>query len=302
MSSPKSARHYATDWIFRNSKVTGLVRWVFVGIAQKMRGTACETPPMAVEAICELTGMGESTIRRSIKEIEQEGDLVVIKSRRRGEMHKYVLGRNLRLPMDVDPPQRSERAASVFTRSGESPPIASGVSVHSEQSAPQRSVRPVSASGVLVQQAYNSDLSTQYNDLSTSSSTEYEEAEALRQWIRSEYPKHNGGASFTLDAAMALDVLIAMLVDRPADRLQAIFVTAWTITRPEEPWFFTTDRSLFAIQHKADQLEKCALARARQRPQLASTWTCLSCEKQNPAALKVCLCGEGRPVQREVSA
>jgi len=49
-----------------------------------------------------------------------------------------------------------------------------------------------------------------------------------------------------------------------------MLVALWTVTLEEDVWCFESDRSLFALRHAADRLDRIVVARARAREAVVS--------------------------------
>lgn len=152
---------YAQEWVWRHSRATGIVKYVFLAIARRVLKSRVETAPTTVASLAEITGLGESTVRKSIQALKQNGEIDVLAAGRRGTVHKYRLVRELKLPLiDVDGPSddgsplprstdtplsrsgdeasprdghRSDVAVSALPHSTESPPPESGVSATRER-------------------------------------------------------------------------------------------------------------------------------------------------------------------------
>lgn len=263
---------YAQEWVWRYSKAQGIVKYVFLAIARRIcRKDGIETPPTSIEQIVEKTGLGEKTVRRSLQKLNQTYDEIEILKGKHGSPHRFRLRRQLKLPVDAEGP--SDWSV------GPLPPVSetggrSGQSDQRERSErPARLASPVRVTGASVQQASDSDrtdLSTQDLRTTTTSREEAVATEALFAWIRCEYPSHNGGAHFTLEKTAALAVLVELLSHRSAERLQAMLVALWTVTLEEDVWCFESDRSLFALRHAADRLDRIVVARARAREAVVS--------------------------------
>lgn len=124
---------------------------------------------------------------------------------------------------------------------------------------------------------------------------------AFLDWFIEEYPKHRHGVLYSVDPAVAEAVVSELLAGRSVDRLQAMAREMWA--ERSDRWILQSDYSLHVLKHRATYLENVVVSQTRWAiVKEAAEWKCPMCDTQNPAALRVCGCGEGRPVQREVSA
>lgn len=111
---------YAQEWVWRFSKATGLVKYVFLAIVRFIPRGQFQTEPTPIEELIEATGLSDSTIRRATRELEDAGELEVLRQGRRGTIHRYKLMRELQLPLDIEPGARG--AASSVRQTGDGGP------------------------------------------------------------------------------------------------------------------------------------------------------------------------------------
>lgn len=119
---------YVQEWIWRFSRANGIPKFIFLAIGRRFKRTKAGeyiTDPLPVEELVQVTGLSQATVRRAIQELEGEsGEIVTLRSARRGTVNRYQLRRSLKLPLnEADTPhQRSRRAMAALTGSdGEHP-------------------------------------------------------------------------------------------------------------------------------------------------------------------------------------
>ena len=268
--------NYAQEWVWRYSNARGIAKYVFLAIARRIfRNGATETPPTSLKNLTEVTGLSLGTVRRSIHELESKhGEIDVLKGNRKGTVHRFRLRRELKLPlMAADAPadcQRSERSLSVIRAITE--PVIEGITDSDPGDhcqCPERSlpVIPVITDAPPVSSL---DLNTKKDLTTTAATTTAAVAAAFLTWVRATYPVHNAGAQITIHNEPDMRLVATLLDGPPAralDRLQAMAIVMWTITRHEDAYLSARrDRGVRLLLHAADRFELVAIARAAVAP------------------------------------
>lgn len=247
---------YAQEWVWRFSNATGIPKYMFLAISRHFKRTKAGellTPALPLDEIVRSTGMSDATVRRSIEALETppDGELEVIRSGRRGTVHRYRLRRNLKLPlMDADPSAHiAVRPVTPLTVSGAAPLTLPDVTdPHERCDRSDCAVSSVSGSGVPVQQASFRDVRTQ--ELNNN----HHQSEAYRIWFLAEYPTHHGGVPFRIRDVGKFDAASSeLLTDRPLDRVQAMTLEmfAW----PKDTWIGRSDHSVFVLRDNCTEIE-----------------------------------------------
>ncbi len=255
---------YVMEWIWRHSTAKGVMQHVLLRIGHAMKWTpnGFETGPLPTKAIATDTGLGDSTVREQLCELGAlDGDLEIVKGRRRGETYRYRLRREQLLPLtDIRPDyQRRMAAVSPPAHSGDSPP---GYSADTAIS--QRSDRRVAAVTAPNGGGEFSDESIYQEVVRTEDDNHHlqQQADAFFAWWEEQFPIHNNGARSTVGAAIAIPLIVGLLVKRDVEKLQAMSMALW---QAETGWIATTDRSIRVLAQAADTLDQLASRQPRLR-------------------------------------
>lgn len=245
---------YVQEWIWRFSRATGVAKYVFLAIGRRTKRNAkgeFETGPLPVDIIANDTGMVDSTVRKHLKALcDGHGEIDIVKDSRRGEVYRYRLRRQLRIPLDADSPATSHRRDSAA-----SPPN-SGDGVTAELRRSQRFDSAATApngGGVSGDVSFSSEVRTEV--LSTSTTYEREAADFL-EWFCATYLTTRG-FPYRVKREAAIAVVRELMTGRTVERLKAMALVLWSDT--VDPWLNDAarpnDRGIFALRHKATYLE-----------------------------------------------
>jgi hypothetical protein len=227
---------YVQEWIWRYSRAKGLAKYVFLAIGrktQRTKGGDFETGLLPTEAIAEATGLVESTVRKSIKELEgRHGEIDIIKGKRRGESYRFRLRRQMSIPLDASPAQSHRRLAAV------SPPL-NGADVTAVSRRSDRCDAAVTAptgGGVSADAPFSSEeVRTEVHH--------HDDAIALHAWWLASFPQHRDGTPTAVTLGEFLPVALELLrLPLTVEQIQAMSVCMWAVRDVRvHRWIPTTD-------------------------------------------------------------
>jgi DNA-binding transcriptional ArsR family regulator len=251
---------YVMEWIWRHSKAEGSARFILLWLGRFMRWTpdGFESSPVAMKDLAHDVKMVDSTVRAHIRELGAlDGDLEIVKSRRRGETYRYRLRREQRLPLADIAPAAHRRMAAVTPpiNGGDSAPINGGDSADYQRS--ERRLAAVTAPNVggdvCVDPFSSSEVVRTEED---NNNHHHPRTKDFDVWWWESFPIYNNGAHSDLPPEIAYPIINGLLETRSLARLQQMAILMWLVTPLEHAWIAThTDRSLRVLKHAADWLD-----------------------------------------------
>jgi len=251
----------------RDERVKGGMRLVLVALGARVEYRRVTTSPTSLSVLRWLTLLSSAQLRRNLDVLE---DLQKVRRLSRGKHAVYGLpemagplfavdaGESLKMSdflIDELPQEIAQNARKVSGRM-------------SDFRRRMSDFAGVRAGGVLFSDVPSTRVRT------STAAARRAEAEAILAWGRTEYPTYNRGAVLTQPPhAEAIEILVEQLTVRDADRIKAMWRALWTITPSEDGWCFDSDRSLFALRHAADRLDRiCRTREATAQPELTLAW------------------------------
>lgn len=254
---------YVMEWIWRHSQATGPLRYILLRIGRVMKWTpyGFETGPLPIEEIARDVDMVDSTVRQHIKALGAlDGDLEIVRSRRRGETYRYRLRREQRLPLPDIQPATHRRMAAVSPpeSDGEPPPEFSGDTAEIQRSERRNSAvsAPAVGGGVSGDTFFSEVVRTSV----PTTSLEDQAAAGFLEWFCATY-QIKLGCAYEVKREPALRVIGELLHGRSVERLQSM---ARVMFDAERDTFITdSDYSIYVLKHKATYIERVVVINER---------------------------------------
>lgn len=281
-----SATKYAWKCSHKNAKgeqlVKGSTKLFMLAVAFKILPNQYESEPLSLRDFHALTGIRDRQLRASRRILIGLGEL----EQRGVHVSTYVFPKMLG-PLFATPGGRLQSGKTYRVSRQNMPNSAAEIAAQIG----------LNAGGVL-------SLDPSSTNVRTTTADEAEAVEVFLDWFIAEYPLQRHGALYVVTnpvttEAAARKLLNGRSVVRVQNMARAMF------SEKHDRFILDSDYSVHVLEHKAMRLEKTAIEHERRdvvmRP-MKPDWKCPTCDKYNPAPLNTCICGEGRPVQREASA
>lgn len=257
--------------------IKGTTKLLLLAVAYLIPTQHHDTPPTSLRELEGLTGIQARQLRtcrdvlKRLRELEVEGAGQLVVYRMVGMTGPLFMVPNAAKIADYPAKIADPKSAKIAGLRGEN------------------------AGGVL------SLSSSTNNTCSTTTTPEEVEVgvEEFLDWFLVEYPKHRNGVLYQVNLSAAEKLVRSLLRGRSVSRLKAMAVRMWQ--EPTDPFILDSDYSLYVLQHCATRLETAVVAQVlrvsvQPLPAEDEAWVCSNCERVCPAKLRVCFCGEGRPV------